>query len=381
MRFSSRLTVACALLSAAWACTAGSRDLPGDVGDLRVVELEQVQAGTLTGFTRISVVRELSDARVIVADAGANRILVADFATKATRDAATPGGGPGEIEEVMEIAPLPGDSTLMPDLAALRFTVFDGARPGTVTRLANGHRVADFLARVGSVRGGDDLGRVLFEVPPPLDGGERDSTILVRLDWRTGGADTIGRARPVRTLTRQVRRDSTGMVTHYQATVPAWPSSERATICGDGWTAIARLDPYRVDWRSPAGEWRLGAAIAYERTVADRREREFYIEEQFARRSSRRAPAVNDISWPDEVPPVRPASRMWCLATGEALVHRMETASTPIASYDMVDRAGARVGRLVLGAREAIVGIGRQYVYVVSEDADGLQQLHRRRVR
>ena len=69
---------------------------------------------------------------------------------------------------------------------------------------------------------------------------------------------------------------------------------EEPILFPDGWVAIARIDPYRVDWRSPDGQWTHGAPLPFTTVRLDAREREAFA------RSHRWARGLP--TWPETAP-------------------------------------------------------------------------------
>jgi hypothetical protein len=243
------------------------------------------------------------------------------------------------------------------------------------------------LASGGFFTHSDTLGRVLARrLPDRADGltvtDARDSADLVLIARRTGVAETVARARNVARRI-EIDRASDGRITRSSSTVVGpLRSEEQAVLFADGWLAIARLDPFRVDWRSPTGVWTRGAPLPVPVMRVDAREREAF----FARNPNAFGPssipglpatprpAAGD--FPATVPPFALAS----VSDGPAgllLIRRHRSADVGPSHYLLVDRRGALVGELVLPEHASIVGAGPRSFYVVVKDEDDLQTLHR----
>jgi hypothetical protein len=145
--------------------------------------------------------------------------------------------------------------------------------------------------------------------------------------------------------------------------------SEAARLFADGWTAIVRVDPYRVDWRAPDGRWTLGRALPLRAVKLSSAEKANYL--------TRRPGLRNATDWPDDVPPFEDPSTLLAAPDGMLLVRRLPTLAEPGTRYDVIDRAGNRRTQIVLAANEHILGFGANSLYVIETDDDGIQRLRR----
>src|SRR5690349_1689664 len=84
----------------------------------RVLDKPQVEIAE--PFTNVSSVRELSDGRVIVVDAGNQSVHVVDFKAKSVEQIGRSGSGPGEYKSPGVLLPLSGDTTLVGDAGNAR---------------------------------------------------------------------------------------------------------------------------------------------------------------------------------------------------------------------------------------------------------------------
>jgi hypothetical protein len=144
---------------------------------------------------------------------------------------------------------------------------------------------------------------------------------------------------------------------------------EAPLLFGDGWIAVARLRPYRVDWRSPDGRWVRGAPLPIATIRMNDRERAAYVE--------RNRWARNATDWPETLPPFDTPTVLLASPDGMLVIQRLPSAAQPESRYDVVDRTGSLRGQIVLAANQRILGFGAQSVYVVETDADGIQRLQR----
>ena len=343
-------------------------------------------------FTQVAGLRELADGRVIVTDAPEVRVVVADFATRRVEPIGRQGRGPGEFVRPGGLYAFGDDRTLLADNGAVRWLILSGTRivetvppdDPAVTATFAGTRYADSH---GTVAGW----AVDKPVPGIQDAGVHDSGTVVFVDRRTGRIDTV--AKVVRTPQRFFAwTDPSTGETSFRAAAAAFATSEDFLLFNDGWLAVVRLNPYRVDWRDPRGSWTHGAPLPVPAIRVTDREKAFYVE-RFARAAN--APFVVSPSvpadlraailgaarrrwteFPDFVPPIQGMSSLPA-PEGRVVIPRTPTAAWPDPTYDVVDRDGKLVARLQLARGERIVGFGKTSVYVAARDADDLEQLRR----
>ncbi|HEX7121712.1 MAG TPA: hypothetical protein VF178_05015, partial [Gemmatimonadaceae bacterium] len=159
----------------------------------RTVALPAPNAELDVEFTRVVGVRELSDGRALVADAGEKRLMVVDWAAGSARQLGREGQGPGEYASLGRLLALGGDSTLVVDFQAGRWLLLH--HDSTATTVA-----AESPAIRGGARfplGADTSG---FVYASQLFGANMgrgalpmrvDSSLLVRISRRDGTADTL----------------------------------------------------------------------------------------------------------------------------------------------------------------------------------------------
>ena len=326
-------------------------------------------------FTRIVGLRELGDGRVLVADAGDKRLVVIDFARNRVVQIGREGNGPGEYAQVSLLASLGPDSTLMPDAANRRWLVLINDR---IVRTVPAEHPAISASR-GAVRSTDERGHGVTTTPPPIRSGGQtmgkgDSIAVLLVTLSSGAVDTVARLRTA-PLAVWTELDNAGKVTRAGLTYPPLSVGEESLLFPDGWLAVARLDPYRVDWRTPEGRWISGAPLPFVERPVDARERQAYL----ARRTAtvgRPVTAPPDESWPSTIPPFQPLPLL-AAPDGSLLILRTPAAEHPGNRYDRIDRLGRLIGWVELPAAERLVAIGVRGAYVVSTDADGIQRLQR----
>jgi hypothetical protein len=342
--------------------------------------LQSANAKLSKDFSSIGSVRELSDGRVLVADPKDATIFVVDFRLDRALAVGRKGNGPGEYSRVGGLTPLSGDSTMMIVPLSRRGLVL--YRDSIVETLSTN---TELVARAN--HGASNAGNVLQvrqnaspRVPVVITGAQ-DSSSLVLIDRRTGSADTIGRTRVAETHT--LRTESNGNVrTMIKAGSPL-AAAEPVALFLDGWLVVVRRDPYRVDWRNPNGTWVVGPNLPFTRTRVDAAEKRAALRklaQDSPNPGARELPADFFTEWPEYYPPFpvgRSSPVLHEMPDGNVAIQRSATARSPETRYDIVDRQGRLIGRVVLAPGERIAGYGAKSLYVVSVDEDGLHWLSR----
>ncbi|MCC6929479.1 MAG: hypothetical protein IT359_10860 [Gemmatimonadaceae bacterium] len=182
----------------------------------------------------------------------------------------------------------------------------------------------------------------------------------MRVARATGRVDTIARLRaaPGRIERWSTPSGSTGMQVRER---PALATSEVFAVARDGWLAVARLEPYRLDRRTPDGRWIRGEAIRDEPQRVTQADQDAFAERQTFLYGTPRRPAASYGTWPKLLPPfvsfAEPIPGVAIASPdGFALILRARSASAPGSCYDI-----------------------RRHVYVATQDSDGLETLARHR--
>lgn len=324
-------------------------------------------------FSRLASVRELSDGRILITDDIENRLLVARHRSGATTvtQIGRIGSGPAEYRVVGSLSALSADSTLFPDLLNRRFIILVGAEivgaiPGTNPMIES----AGYL-----LRGTDKAGRVLGERPlpgTPTERGRRFDMELVRFDRGATKAETIARLRGRESVTTASTSANGQFQGRIVSTVHVVP--EQGVMFTDGWIAVALQDPYRVDWREPAGRWIRGSPIPWSAPRIDEAEKRHWV--MRSQRESASGSPVNagDLAWAETIPPYR-MDALFPAPAGALLVRRALWSGSIGNDYDIIDRAGARRATLRLPENERILGFGARVVFVAVTDDDGIDRL------
>ncbi len=343
-------------------------------------------AGALTeDFSDVSSVRELADGRALLTDRRERRIVVGDFRTGRATLIGRNGSGPGEYQVIGPITPIAGDSSIITDFMQRRFLLFDADR--IVGQSSPDHPVV--LATQGFFNGADARGNLWLRRTDARGVGvtitdNRDSAYVVLVRRATGAQDTVAKLRTRPTRVEQRVNDKKETTFTSIAATGVLSSEEQAALYTDGTLAIARLEPFRVDWRSPAGVWTRGAPLPVAQIRVDARERAAFMERNAAtyKPSANPMPGMATPTPPSasDFPPVFPPFGNGAVTAGPAgtlLVRRPKSADYMGSHYFVIDRRGTLLGELSLPANETIVGASARHVYVVAKDDDDIHRVRR----
>lgn len=347
---------------------------------LPAIRLASPDATHAHEFTSITSLRALSDGRVLVTDGREQRLLVLDFARDESREIGRRGRGPLEYTNVGFVHPIGGDSSIMVDLLARRWLLLH--RDSIVQSLPPDHPA--LVASDWDFAAADGRGRVARRVDPRLRDGvttrtERDSSALVLFVRATGRADTVTMLRgSARQMTQ--RTDGQGrIVASSSFPTVLMPSEEDFVLFPDGAIAVARLNPFRVDWRLPDGRWLRGDSLPVPKIRVDARERRAFE----ARNGGSRPqlpegfPQPPTAEYPEFVPPFPMGQGLVRGPRGLLLVRRTKSADFPEMTYLVIDRSSRIVGTFTLSSRERVEGASEDAIYVSERDDDDLIRLRR----
>ena len=329
-----------------------------------VRHLQPANARLAEEFTNLTWLRELRDGRVLLTDRQDNRLVVADYQTGQVRQIGRTGRGPGEHVQLDGMFPVGDDSSLIADFGRRRWLML--YRDSIVATLPPD--LPAIMAVPVVPLGADRNANVIAHSYERHTVG--DSLDLVLVDFRTGRARTVATLRsgvPMSALSRGSAKAGPGGSISYGR--PLYDvRQEMPLLFPDGTLAIARYEPYHVDWRTPDGRWIHGAPLPLPHVRIDDRERKAFI--------ARHPPAAGRTDWPEHVPPfdMRP---LLASPEGWAVIPRVPSADFPDSRYDLVDRRGALVAMLQLAPDEKLLGFGAHSAYVVRTDDDGIERLER----
>jgi hypothetical protein len=225
----------------------------------------------------------------------------------------------------------------------------------------------------GQVRGTDNSGHVFTTARlPRSSGATNDSSVLLRISRATAHVDTIARLLAVSTRSQTAGANGT-----FSFSMPTFGTAEEAIPFADGWVAVVRLSPYRVDWLNPNGSWVLGSRLPVASIPMDDREKRDYLQRTADATGAVVKPIESITDWPKEVPLYLSPARLLAAPDGRLLVARMPSADYPGTRYDVINRHGTIDGQLAMPANEKVVSFGSKAAFIVVTDSDGIQKLRR----
>jgi hypothetical protein len=333
-------------------------------------------------FTWLTSLRELRDGRVIVVDNRENRLEVLDTTLRRSTAIGREGDGPGEFRRVGWIYPFAGDSSIVTDPQFRHWYLLDGTR--IVRRITGTDPALRFFDPI--ILGADASGHVLgakgykWTLPGGILSIQADSLVLLLGRLGSADVDTIA---ILKGQAKQNVVQRTGTSTR-PANLSPFTTEDVAQLFGDGWIAVARVEPYRIEWRRPDGEWIHGPPLPFSARRIGEREKCAVMQAY----TTRDRPCDPDrIDAPDVLPAFLPiaSTAMFAPASptlhtmpdGRLLIRRTPGTVPDAARYDIVDRRGILAATLTLPANEAVVGFGEKSIYVVATDDVGLQTLRR----
>lgn len=353
---------------------------------LRAQPLEQLPPDVWRSeyqFTRIGSIRELKAGLVLVADTRDDLLYRLELRNGTSAKLMRKGDGPAEYRELGTLFRLNADSTLLTDGYRPRSFVLEGD-----SVIATISELQPVVRALGSlVIGADGQGRLLGRLglvrrgPAPRSADLADSMVLLLGDRRNNRVDTIARLRGVGAAGWAVQsgpnRPSRIITSNPLA------SRDVATLAPDGWVAVVRSSPYRVDWRSPAGQWRRGPVLETLTSAPSPADKCHAIRSMIP--TDETCMPSEWPGWPTTIPPFVTALTattgpvVLIDGAGNVVVGRTSRAGESQRVYDVVDRRGIRVRRVAIPASAYLVGFGSETAYLVVEDDSELQQLRQHR--
>lgn len=344
-------------------------------------------ARSADGFTFISSIRVLPDDRVQLVDPREARIVVFTPALTDARPTSRRGPGPNEWLTATPLFAMRGDTSLQPDPVSRRWRIWrDTAIIRTLPPDAPLGVWAGFLPK-----GADADGHVLITVreDPRVEhsrtGPTADRFAAVRVALQTAQVDTVTTLADAPATIELV---STGASNPPARVLSrgAFATGEDAVMFPDGAVAVARLNPYRVDWFWPRTRDSLtGAPFGIAGTPIDERERTAYLARHQSTVASleRAEPEMRRVlmrrftEFPAEIPPFG-ANALLAGGDGRLYVRRSETARDTLPQYDIIDRNARLVGRLVLDQVDMrLVAATSAHWYVTRRDAMDVEYLEK----
>ena len=262
----------------------------------------------------VSSVRELPDGRVLLNDGTSRRLLLLDTMMTTERvvlDSASEKENTYGVRQGTLIAHR-GDSTLFIDPTSLALLVIDPQ--GNITRVRSVPRAQEafqFTGGFGATQVTTDTkGRLVYSVyaqptppkvaPPkgvPWFPSPPDSNFIVALDLDSRKVDTLGVIRTPK-VDYIVKRTANGGFSISTRMNPT-PTIDDWAVLPDGSVAFVRGIDYRVEFRSPEGEWTSTPKVPYDwQPFPDSMKQKFVDSiETTERRNARNAYVTSMVRW------------------------------------------------------------------------------------
>ncbi len=326
-------------------------------------------------FSQITSVRELRNGRVVIVDVKEKLVQIGDFRTGTVTTIGRNGSGPGEYAMPVGLVAMPGERTFVYDPMNQRFLELgpEGAVSGLVT----------FASLVGLkgipmmlMPAADTRGRLYFESINPAAMGGGDSVAVLR--WTVGRPqlDTAGFVGGM-----DFGIENKGGKVAFKP-MKMFAPQEAWTVDPTGRLARVSPAPYRMVWYD-GGKPTPGQPIPYAPvpvTEADKEVLRSAFKQGLA--SAGAAAAAMKIPEPEFAatkPPFSGRGAALPAPNGEIWVARSVRFKAP-SEYDRFDGRGRLLGRVTLAPQAAVVGFGKQTVYVARKDDDDLMYLERYRM-
>ena len=387
-----------AVLLTGFVATAAAQQLPP------VRPLGRVLSTSTEPLASVSQARALPDGRVIVNDNTGRRVVMFDSLLKVVTIIADSTGASGNAygSRLGGVMAYRGDSTLFVDPASLSMLVIDPE--GRVRRTMAVPRPNEAQNLIGGpfgTPGFDAAGRLVFRsanssaLRQSRDGPEMlqqlpDSAVIVRYDYTSRTPDTVAKIRIPRVGMMIVKDEKgRGVIT---SIVNPMPVPDDWALLADGSIAIVRGREYRVDFIGADGKAWSAPKLGFEwQRLSDEDKiamidsmKTVMIERTRGEGSSPGTmPAGMQFVSPNELSDYRPAFRLGA-ARGDAdgnLWIRTTKIVNGGSVYDVVNRVGELVDRVLVPPGRVIAGFGRDgVVYMGVVDGD-IARLERARMR
>lgn len=329
----------------------------------------QAMSSSSPAFGKIRGARELKDGAVLVTDGLARALYVLDESLQTRRQIGRTGDGPGEYRSPAEIVALSRDRSLVLDARNRKWYLLEATR--LLDTPVSWRPVS--LGWQGAFSGATDNGvmldgrvhgtRVRVGFPIPRYG---DSVAFVRM---TGAKvpDTLALGRfyfwgAVRKEFTTPRGPDVTVATHPMNT------GDQAWLFPDGNVAIARVSPYRVEWRAPGGQRTVSRVVDDALpTMSLRMKQEvmqrFALDEQ----GNPKFKPSDFSTWPERVPPFTERALVAGL-DGRLYVRRTLVGNRRI--VDVFDQHRGHVSTVQLPVGADLIAVGHRGWYLAQINDD-----------
>lgn len=323
-------------------------------------------------FTSILSVRELRDGRVLIADEGDNRLVVANLSTGQVEGVGAVGAGPGEFERAGRLFSLPADSTRMVDQGnGARWLLLVGTQVVATIAPPDSALLVAGANLSGAAESGDILTLRYARGATLPSGVIQGEATALRVRRASGETDTVARLRGRDMLLRESGPPPNPDRMMFQV---IYSDPEPALMFDDGWVAVARRTPYRVEWYPPKKAPIRGPPIRWTAPKVTDAEKQAWENRAVARLGKPLAFGARIVPFADEVPPFR-ENGLLATPDGALLIAKARWSGSNGTEHDLVDRRGVLVSALKLPDAERVVGFGRKSVFTAVRDVDDIERL------
>ena len=342
-------------------------------------------------FSSLSGIRELRDGRLIALDAREKSVLVLDPRTGGGKQLGREGSGPGEYTRPTSLLALPNDTTLIQDSDNRRYLVLAGSSVlGTMPLVTL--RPSAGVTYGPTIKGADKAGALYFELPLGMIANRDAGTPILRYDRRTQRIDSVAMLSAEQStpnVTPGVRQGGTGMGMRLTGARLPFNPIDDWDVTDEGDIAIARVEPFRIEWITRAGTRSTGPTQRYGPIPVTNADKEEWRDEMRAvgggtltttdasgRTQTQKMPIPEPTSWPDQKPPFV-AGAVLASPDGQVWLLRSRAAADKSNTYDVFDQKGVLVDRIIMPRDTRLIGFGRGVVYTVRRDENDLRFIQR----
>lgn len=378
----------------------GAPPLAGQGRPISTIVLDRGSKEFTEPLSQFGGMRELRDGRILLVDMKEKELRLLDF----TRDASTPvsrlGKGPLEFQVPGLLLGGRRDSILYFDISQRRFLLLSPTGKPIGTTPYGGADATALLSQMiptSTDTAGHIYGQMTGMTMPSAAKGAApempkfaDSVDVMTLDRRTGHTTKLARIRNV-IAQSQPKIDMVGSGVKLTMTAPDFRPSDAWAALPDGRVAILRDGVYRVHFITPGHPETLGPIVPYlpvpvtaaeRKAVVDSLRKTMDVTMQSMRKSVGTAegmPTIDiQILEPTKWATAKPAyTALLGAPDGRLWVSPSMPAGTKAMHFDVLDGTGALLAHVQLATGETLAGLGRNTVYTIRTDEDGLQHLRR----
>jgi hypothetical protein len=338
-----------------------------------VHRLVQMEGRAPDEFLEIAALRILPGGDLLVADSKEELLYHLRPTSGERRVIGGKGSGPSEYRAAGALLALRADSTVLPDMANGRWHLIVGER--IAETWPGDHPIVSRLG--GRLIGADDLGRIyaLRRLPSTYPAGpfHAESSVVVRFDRQAMRQDTVTRLRG-----RPMQPPSgagAALMNPLAAQAFGIPMlvAEQAMVFPDGWVAVARLDPYRVDWHTPNGHTIRGDAIAVSPLQVTAAEKSAY-QDRAQRDLGRPVRVSSSQPWPGVAHPIEDDA-LAAGPDGTVWIRLRSPGRDSTVTYQIIGRNGRLLREIAISRDSRVLGLVPGRAFVRTIDPDGLHRL------